>query len=145
MRIWVVALGEGDVEGLGDGDGDADVPARRESPPPKITPMRRSVRRPPATAARIKSIQRGPRRCGGMTLVVSDMPSNCRTPRAAPAKWAVRSLGESCSLRCRPDPRLVRFSVGDPERYAPSGDGDHRFPDGRGVADGHGDEYTGSC
>jgi hypothetical protein len=86
VRIWIVALGDGDVEGLG--DGDADVPARRDSPPPKITPMRRSVRRPPATAARMRSIHRGPRRGGGMIFVVSDMPINCRTPRAAPAKQA---------------------------------------------------------
>jgi hypothetical protein len=74
VRIWTVALGDGDAAlGDGEGDGDADAPARRESPPPKITPIRRSVRRPPARAARIRSIQRGPRRGGGMILVVSDM------------------------------------------------------------------------
>lgn len=73
VRIWMVGLGDGEAEGLGEGDGDADAPARRDSPPPKITPMRRSVRRPPATAARMRSTQRGPRRGGGMILVVSDM------------------------------------------------------------------------
>lgn len=80
---WIVGLGEDDAEALGEGDGDAVVPARRDSPPPKSTPMRRSVRRPPATAARIRSIQRGPRRGGGMILVVSDMPVTvaARVPR----------------------------------------------------------------
>lgn len=74
VRIWVVGLGDADALGLG--EGDADVPANRERPPPTMTPIRRSVRRLPATAARIRSIQRGPR-CGGggMILVVSDMPA----------------------------------------------------------------------
>jgi hypothetical protein len=71
--IWTVGLCDGDADALALGDGDADVPAKRESPPLAITPIRRSVRRPPATAARIRSIQRGPRRGGGMIFVVSDM------------------------------------------------------------------------
>ena len=62
VRIWTVALGDGDAEGDGEGDGDADVPPRRDRPPPSRTPIKRIVRRPPATAARIRSIQRGPRR-----------------------------------------------------------------------------------
>ena len=82
VRIWIVALGDGDEEGLGDGDGDADVPARRDNPPPSSTPMRRSVTRPPATAARIRSIQRGPRRGGGMIFVVSDIGRSNRRLRA---------------------------------------------------------------
>ena len=89
VRIWV-ALGDGETEALalGDGDGDAVVPARRESPPPNSTAISRSVSSPPATAARIRSIQRGPRRGGGVTIrVVSDMPTDSRTQRAARARW----------------------------------------------------------
>ena len=72
VRIWIVGLGDADALGLG--EGDADVPANLERPPPTMTPIRRSVRRLPATAARIRSIQRGPRRGGGaMIFVVSDM------------------------------------------------------------------------
>ena len=89
VRIWTVALGDGEALGEGEGDGDADVPASRERPPPRRTPIRRSVRRPPATAARIRSIHRGPRRGGGMILVVSDMsivvaPRVPRTPGVRP-------------------------------------------------------------
>ena len=82
VRIWIVALGDGDAEGLGDGDGDADVPARRARPPPSRTPINRSVSRPPATAARIRSIQRGPRRGGGIIFVVSDIGRSNRRLRA---------------------------------------------------------------
>lgn len=90
VRIWIVALGEGDAEGLALGDGDAEPPAKRERPPLRITPISSSVRRPPATAARIRSIQRGPRCCGGMILVVSLEGASCvmeahiRTRRADP-------------------------------------------------------------
>ena len=73
VRIWTVALGDGDADGLALGDGELEVPAKRDRPPPSTTPIRRSVMRPPATAARIRSIQRGPRRGGGMIVVVSDM------------------------------------------------------------------------
>ena len=73
VRIWTVALGDGDADGLALGDGELVVPANRDRPPPSTTAIRRSVMRPPATAARIRSIQRGPRRGGGMILVVSDM------------------------------------------------------------------------
>jgi len=67
-----VLLGDGDAEALG--DGDAVAPAKRDSPPPKMTAISSSMSRPPATAARIRSIQRGPRRGGGaMICVVSDM------------------------------------------------------------------------
>ena len=89
VRIWIVELGDAETDALALGDGDAVVPARRVSPPPRSTPISRSVSRPPATAARMRSIQRGPRRGGGVTIrVVSDMPTNSRTQRAAPAKWA---------------------------------------------------------
>ena len=80
VRIWAVALGDGDADGLG--DGELDAPAKRDRPPPSITPMSRSVTRPPATAARIRSIQRGPRRGGGMIFVVSDMGRSNRRLRA---------------------------------------------------------------
>jgi hypothetical protein len=80
VRIWIVGLG--DAEALGEGDGDAVVPASRENPPPRSTPIRRSVRRPPATAARIRSIQRGPRRGGGMIFVASDIGRSNRRLRA---------------------------------------------------------------
>jgi hypothetical protein len=75
VRIWTVFVGDGEAEALalGEGDGDADAPASRERPPPSNRPMTRSVSRPPATAASMRSIQRGPRRGGGMILVVSDI------------------------------------------------------------------------
>jgi hypothetical protein len=82
VLIWTVGLGDTDADGLALGDGELDVPAKRDRPPPRITPMRRSVMRPPATAARIRSIQRGPRRGGGMILVVSDMGRSNRRLRA---------------------------------------------------------------
>ena len=80
LRIWTVGLGDADADadGLALGDGELVVPAKRDRPPPRITPMSRSVMRPPATAARIRSIQRGPRRGGGMIFVVSDI---CRSNR----------------------------------------------------------------
>ena len=77
-----VALGDEEADGLGDAAGDDDAPAKRDRPPPSSTPTRRRVRRPPATAARIRSIQRGPRRGGGMIFVVSDMSPVVRTQRA---------------------------------------------------------------
>jgi hypothetical protein len=82
VRIWTVGLGETDADGLALGDGELEVPANRESPPPSSTPMRRSVTRPPATAARTRSIQRGPRRSGGMIFVVSDIGRSNRRLRA---------------------------------------------------------------
>ena len=95
VRIWTVGLGDADADGLTLGDGELDVPAKRDRPPPRSTPMSRSVTRPPATAARIRSIQRGPRRGGGMILVVSDMALLVRTQRAD-VRWMVaRSLGGS--------------------------------------------------
>jgi hypothetical protein len=82
VRIWIVGLGDGDADRLTLGDGELDVPAKRDRPPPRSTPMRRSVTRPPATAARIRSIQRGPRRGGGMIFVVSDIGRSNRRLRA---------------------------------------------------------------
>ena len=97
VRIWTVGLGDADADGLALGDGELDVPAKRDRPPPSITPIRRSTTRPPATAARIKSIQRGPRRGGGMIFVVSDIGvtrthSACRRPlgRRAVARLSVQ-------------------------------------------------------
>lgn len=55
--------------------------------------MRRSVRSIPATAARIRSIQRGPRRGGGMILVVSDI-----TERAARCVPMVYCPGTTVTL-----------------------------------------------
>ena len=82
VRIWSDGLGDTDAVGLALGDGELDVPAKRDRPPPSTTPIRRSVMRPPATAARIRSIQRGPRRGGGMTFVVSDIGRSNRRLRA---------------------------------------------------------------
>ena len=82
VRIWTVGLGDADADGLTLGDGELDVPAKRDRPPPRSTPMSRSVTRPPATAARIRSIQRGPRRGGGMIFVVSDIGRSNRRLRA---------------------------------------------------------------
>jgi len=73
VRIWIVMLGKAERDAVGLGDGEADVPAKRENPPFSITPISSSMSRPPATAARMRSIQRGPRRGGGMIFVVSDM------------------------------------------------------------------------
>src|SRR5438093_10545140 len=94
VRIWIVMVGDADTEALG--DGEADAPAKREKPPVNMTPTSSSVTRPPATAARMRSIQRGPRRGGGMIFVVSDMASLVRTSRADARSPAARSLG--CSL-----------------------------------------------
>jgi hypothetical protein len=82
VRTWVVTEGEGDTDGvaLGEGDGEAEAPARRERPPPSISAITTSMSRPPATAARIRSIHRGPRRGGGMIFVVSDMTSELSAP-----------------------------------------------------------------
>ena len=82
VRIWTVALGDGDADGLALGDGELDVPAKRDRPPPSTSAISKSVTRPPATAARIRSIQRGPRRDGGMIFVVSDIGFLVRTRRA---------------------------------------------------------------
>lgn len=82
VRIWTVGLAEADADALALGDGEADAPAKRDRPPPRMTPIRRSVSRLPASAARIRSIQRGPRRGGGMIFVVSDMNVVFRTRRA---------------------------------------------------------------
>jgi hypothetical protein len=82
VRIWTVGLGDADADGLALGDGELVAPAKRDRPPPSITPISRSVTRPPATAARIRSIQRGPRRGGGMIFVVSDMGRANRRLRA---------------------------------------------------------------
>jgi hypothetical protein len=82
VRIWTVGLGDTDADALALGDGEVDVPAKRDRPPPSRTPMSRSVTRPPATAARIRSIQRGPRRGGGMIFVVSDICGSNRRLRA---------------------------------------------------------------
>lgn len=82
VRIWTVGLGDTDADGLALGDGELDEPAKRDRPPPSSTPMSRSVTRPPATAARIRSIQRGPRRGGGMIFVVSDICGSNRRLRA---------------------------------------------------------------
>lgn len=72
VRICIVGLGD-DGDALGLGDGEAVAPARRDRPPPSRTPIRRIVSKAPATAARTRSIQRGPRRGGGMIFVVSDI------------------------------------------------------------------------
>ena len=91
VRIWIVLDGEADTDALG--DGEAVAPAKREKPPVSMRPISNSVTRPPATAARMRSIQRGPRRGGGMIFVVSDMASLVRTSRADARSPAARSLG----------------------------------------------------
>lgn len=99
VRIWLVGLGDGDADALGETVGDEVAPASRAKPPPSTTPINKSVRRPPATAARMRSTQRAPRRGGGTILVVSDMSSVCRTPHAADAKRSVVcSLDEALRL-----------------------------------------------
>lgn len=99
VRVTVL-LGDGDAEGLG--DGDAVAPAKRDSPPPRITAISRSMSRPPATAARIKSIQRGPRRGGGaMICVVSDIG---RANRRLYAGWPYAPVPCAAAPRTRPRP-----------------------------------------
>ena len=88
VRIWTVGLGDADGDGLALSDGELDVPAKRDSPPPNSTPMSRIVTRPPATAARMRSIQRGPRRGGGMIFVVSDMCLSHALSVPTPARWS---------------------------------------------------------
>lgn len=92
VRIWV-ALGEGDAEGLALGEGEAEAPEKRERPPPRMSAINTSVRRPPATAARIRSIHRGPRRGGGMIFVVSDMGYSNRRLRAEQAYACADKFG----------------------------------------------------
>ena len=146
VRIWIVALGETETEALALGDGDAVVPARRASPPPKSTPMSSSVSRPPATAARMRSIQRGPRRGGGVTIrVVSDMPTDSRTQRAARARGVVGSEGDAIPHRFCSGPRLVCVAVRCSEPNADSdrvGDCGHGLSDSDAFTDRSGDELT---
>jgi hypothetical protein len=103
VRIWTVGLADAvaDALALADGDGDADAPAKRDSPPPRITPISRSVSRPPASAARMRSIQRGPRRGGGMIFVVSDMSALFRTRHAGrlPGGRSIARLFAPCGAR----------------------------------------------
>lgn len=64
----------GDAEGdatLAEGEDDAALAGAMPARPKKMIASASTVSRPPATAARPRSIQRGPRRCGGMSLVVS--------------------------------------------------------------------------
>ena len=84
VRTRAVAVEVGGADGLGLGDGDDEAPAKRDRPPPTSTPITSSVTRLPATAARTRSIQRGPPRGGRMIFVVSDMSSIVRSQRAAP-------------------------------------------------------------
>ena len=84
VRIWIVMVGDADTEALG--DGEAEAPAKREKPPVNRTPTSSSVTRPPATAARMRSIHRGPRRGGGMIFVVSDMASSSAPRVPTPAR-----------------------------------------------------------
>lgn len=69
VRDVALAVGEADV--LAVADGDDETPAGPIGRPRTIAPMTSIVSRLPATAASARSTQRGPRRGGGMTLVVS--------------------------------------------------------------------------
>lgn len=70
-----VVVTEADAEGDGDGDGEPLV-APTDPRANRSSTKTRMVARLPATAASARSTQRGPRRGGGMTLVVSErMPA----------------------------------------------------------------------
>ncbi len=74
--VLVVRLMLGSAEGDArladdDGDGDAAIAGAMPERPRNTMATSTSVRRLPATAARPRSIQRGPRRGGGMSFVVS--------------------------------------------------------------------------
>jgi len=97
---WKDTLGSGDDEVEADGDADPDAAGAIAAPRPKNTTDRIStVRRLPATAASARSIQRGPRRGGGMIFVVSpDMP--CHPAHAVPlADPSTASLGRPSGAR----------------------------------------------
>lgn len=72
VAIRMLMLGDADSDGATPSDGDGEVFAGASTGRPKNSaPITSSVSRLPATPARARSIQRGPRRGGGMILVVS--------------------------------------------------------------------------
>ena len=92
---WKDTLGSGDADIDADGDTEPDAAgATRLARPKNTTAMIRTVSRLPATAASARSIHRGPRRGGGMILVVSpDMPSYAAHAVPLEALRTARSLG----------------------------------------------------
>jgi hypothetical protein len=70
VRIVMLGSAEADALALGDADPD-DAGASPSGRPRKTRPITKTVSSPPATAASARSIQRGPRRGGGITRVVS--------------------------------------------------------------------------
>lgn len=85
--VVLLMLGSGDRDADADADGDAEPDDAGANDPrvEKSRKMTTSVARTPATPASATSIQRGPRRGGGMSLVVSDMHVHvaCGVPLAA--------------------------------------------------------------
>jgi hypothetical protein len=74
VLVRMVMLGSAEADALVLALGDAEPDDAGASPsgrPRKTRPITRTVSSAPATAASARSIQRGPRRGGGMTLVVS--------------------------------------------------------------------------
>lgn len=72
LRIEILGDAESDAR-LADGEDDAAFAGATPARPKKTIPSASTVSRLPATAARPRSTQRGPRRGGGMSFVVSDM------------------------------------------------------------------------
>lgn len=72
VALLIETLGEAESDArLAEGDDDAAFAGAMPARPKKTIPIASTVSRLPARAARPRSIQRGPRRGGGMSLVVS--------------------------------------------------------------------------
>ena len=106
VLVWMETLGSGDDDIDADGDAEPDAAgATRLARPKKTTAMMRTVSRLPATAASARSIHRGPRRGGGMILVVSpDMPGCAAHAVPLEERRSARSLG-AATRRCAAHPR----------------------------------------
>ena len=90
----IVMLGSADIDAgaLALGDADPDVTGAMPLRPRKSTPITSTVSSAPATAARARSIQRGPRRGGGRILVVSFEGRSAIEPSSGTRRAARRPI-----------------------------------------------------